>query len=233
MKRIVLFLFILLCTASTCIGESILSFSSFDGGGYEYTAIIENPDLLSINCFREYGSSRKSYETGSAYQMVFRFSGIKPGETRIFITAESPILENYEMTFVVTISEALAVSLSAEQSLAGIRLYHNGRRIPSVYYEMTKKAQDYYLSVDYENSFLMDPEAAKTLYDIFTTYNLASWNGFSGIGPNALESEQFDLEIRLSDGTLLRAFGDNSFPPNYREAMDAMTAALENAAAAE
>ena len=48
-----------------------------------------------------------------------------------------------------------------------------------------------------------------------------------------LESEQFDLEIRLSDGTLLRAFGDNSFPPNYREAMDAMTAALENAAAAE
>lgn len=233
MKRISLFLFILLCITSVCFGESILSFSSFDGGGYVYTAAVENTALLSFTCSREYGSSRKSYETGSAYQMVFKFTGIEPGETRIFISAESPVLEYYEMTFIATVNEKLEVSLSPEQSLAGIKLYHYGRRIPSVYYEMTRKEQDYYLSVNYEDPFLISSETAETLYNTFTTYDLAAWNGFSEIGPDALESETFDLEIRLSDGTLLRAVGDNAFPPHYREAMEAMTAALENTAAAE
>ena len=231
MKRVLLFLFVLLFAASACAEGVVLSFSSFDGGGYEYTAVIEDPAVLSFTASREYGSSRKAYETGSAYQMVFEFTGLQAGETRIFISAESPILEYFEMTYIAKVNEALEVSLSAEQSLAGLRLYRDGRRIPSVSYEITRIGQDYYLSADYEEPSIMDPEAAKALYEIFETYNLTVWNGFSEIGPTVVESEQFDLEIRLSDGSLLRAVGDNAFPPDYREAMDAITAILKDAAA--
>ena len=230
MKRVLIFLFVLLFAASASAEGAVLSFSSFDGGGYEYTAVIEDPAVLSFTAFREYGSSRKAYETGSAYQMVFEFTGLQAGETRIFISAESPILEFYEMTYIAQVNEALEVSLSAEQSLARFRLYRDGRRIPSVNYEITRTGQDYYLSVDYEEPSIMNPEAADALYKVFETYNMAAWDGFSEIGPAKLESEQFDLEIRLSDGTLLRAVGDNAFPQDYREAMDAIIEILKDAA---
>ena len=233
MKRLILFLCILLCVYSACAEEAMLSFSSFDGGGYEYTAIIEDPELLAFTASREYSSNWKAYDSGSAYHAVFTFTGLKPGETKVIITAESPILEYYEMTYDASVDEALNVTLSPEKSLAGLRLYRGGRRIPFVSYEISRIQQEYYLSVDYEEPFVMDPTAAAALYDVYETYSIAAWNGFSEIGSPVLESEQFELELRLSDGTWLRAVGDDAFPPDYRKAMDAMIAILKDAAAAE
>ena len=45
--------------------KAVLSFSSFDGGGHEYSVEIEDPEILTYTSKRDYGAERDELETGS------------------------------------------------------------------------------------------------------------------------------------------------------------------------
>ena len=52
--------------------------------------------------------------------------------------------------------------------------------------------------------------------------HVAAWDGFKESDYNVEDGENFRLEIRFTDGTGIVASGDNAFPDNYSDAMEAM-----------
>lgn len=55
--------------------KAVLFFSSFDGGGHEYSVEIEDPEILTYTSKRDYGAEQDELETGSPYWMIFTFTG--------------------------------------------------------------------------------------------------------------------------------------------------------------
>ena len=88
-----------------------LVLDSFDGGGPEYSVELADPELVTVDAARDYGSSAREEVDGAAYQMVFTFTGRKPGKTTMTLSARSPIADNYDAEYEVTVGEDLSVSL--------------------------------------------------------------------------------------------------------------------------
>ena len=77
----------------------------------------------------------------------------------------------------------------------------------------------YHVSINDEEPVPMDEETVQTLMDVIETYNVSSWDGFDETNENVLDGEGFSLEIGFTDGTNVKAQGDNSFPDQYVDAM--------------
>lgn len=88
-----------------------LSFSSFDGGGPEFSIAIDDPDVLAAEQTRKYGNPRHAEMDGSPFDVVFRFTGLKPGETTLTISARSPIADNFDALYTAKVDASLSVSL--------------------------------------------------------------------------------------------------------------------------
>ena len=58
-----------------------LRYSSFSGGGYEYSAEIGDPEILSFRSYRDYGDTEGEIPPGAGFDEVFIFEGVKPGMT--------------------------------------------------------------------------------------------------------------------------------------------------------
>ena len=65
----------------------------------------------------------------------------------------------------------------------------------------------------------MNEEAVQALMEVIETYEVSSWDGFSKANENVLDGEGFSLEIGFTDGTCVKADGDNAFPDHYVDAM--------------
>ena len=132
MKKTVLFvlLVLLLCAGAACraseTGAAELVFSSFDGGGPEYSITIDDPDIVSYTCQRVYDNPDHEMMTGSAYDVIYTFAGMRPGETGLTISARSPIMEGFDAYYTVTVDEGLNVTLSCVRALSRFALYRNG-----------------------------------------------------------------------------------------------------------
>ena len=77
----------------------------------------------------------------------------------------------------------------------------------------------YHVSVNDEESVPMNEEAVQALMEVIETYDVSSWDGFSKANENVLDGEGFSLEIGFTDGTCVKADGDNAFPDHYVDAM--------------
>ncbi|MBQ4370837.1 MAG: hypothetical protein II803_00325 [Firmicutes bacterium] len=86
-------------------GYAYMTFSSFDGGGPVYTATIADPGVVSCYYTRSYGNPDHASVDGAAYNVRFELRGLKPGETRLTVSARSPIAENWDRTYRVTVDE--------------------------------------------------------------------------------------------------------------------------------
>ena len=91
-----------------------LRFSSFDGGGPQFTVEIEHPETLSVQSREEYADPAHEAQTGSAFQVIFSFFGRQPGQTRLTVSARSAIAENYDAVYLASVDESLHVSLVEE-----------------------------------------------------------------------------------------------------------------------
>jgi rhodanese-related sulfurtransferase len=105
-------------TQETTVGESEMSdktvtfrFESFDGGGPYFNVIIDDESIVSYSEVREYYSEDHDMMTGSGFDEVFTFTGIKPGETDMLIEERSPIADNLDRKFKVIINDDLSVSI--------------------------------------------------------------------------------------------------------------------------
>ena len=91
--------------------EVTLRFDSFDGGGPEYNVIIKDESIVSYTAVREYAKADHDMMTGAGYDMVYTFTGLKPGKTDMLIEARSPIADNYDINYRITVNEDLSVKI--------------------------------------------------------------------------------------------------------------------------
>jgi hypothetical protein len=94
-------------------GYAYLTFSSFDGGGPVYTAAIADPGVVSCYYTRSYGNPDHASVDGAAYNVRFELRGIKPGETELTVSARSPIADNWDRRYKVTVDEEKRVRVEA------------------------------------------------------------------------------------------------------------------------
>ena len=104
-------------------GEAILTFDSFDGGGPEFNVIVDDEDIVT------YRQDIRYKDSGHA-EIVF--TGVKPGETSVLIEERSPIADNLDRCYKISVSDELNVSVE-EASVRDINepsedmsLYING-----------------------------------------------------------------------------------------------------------
>ena len=89
-----------------------LSFSSFDGGGPEYSLRFTGPeDIVSYTRQKDYGHKSSELVEGAAYNVFFTFTGIRPGKTSFVIEERSPIAGNRDMTYSATVGDDLSLTI--------------------------------------------------------------------------------------------------------------------------
>lgn len=88
-----------------------LVFSSFDGGGPDYSIHLEDPGFVSFTKSRQYKDDNHDELDGAAFEIVFVFTGIQPGETYMVIEERSPIAGYYDHRYHVMVDESLNVTL--------------------------------------------------------------------------------------------------------------------------
>lgn len=87
-----------------------LYFDSFDGGGPEYRAEVAEAEIISCTYDLFYAKPDHETMTGAGYTVTYTLRGLKPGETTVTIRARSPIAENFDAVYRVTVDEALNVA---------------------------------------------------------------------------------------------------------------------------
>lgn len=58
--------------------------------------------------------------------------------------------------------------------------------------------------------------------ELLEAYDVGSWNGFKGSNRMALDGESFGFYVEFTDGSVISAYGTNSFPPHYQEVYSAL-----------
>ena len=91
-----------------------LQFESFDGGGPDFTVVPDDPALVSWEERHAYAKPDHELMTGAGYTVSFTFTGLKPGETRLTVQERSPIAENLDHYYTLTVDAALNVTLRYE-----------------------------------------------------------------------------------------------------------------------
>ena len=88
-----------------------LSFESFDGGGPDFNVLIADEGIASYETGVKYHSSDHGEMTGSGFDKIITFTGIKPGETTVVVEERSPIADNLDHKYRVTVDDGLNVQI--------------------------------------------------------------------------------------------------------------------------
>ena len=78
------------------------------------------------------------------------------------------------------------------------------------------------MSVSEKPAKAVSLDTVNALVNVIDTYNVASWDGFSGSRKYVLDGEGFWLDFTLTDGTAVHARGDNAFPEHYFDVIGEM-----------
>ena len=89
-----------------------LTFSSFDGGGPEYSIKIDDPSIITYDSSRHYHQPNHEELDGAGYDVIFTFTGLKPGETTMTVTEYSPIMDNFDAVYKITVDDKLNVEIT-------------------------------------------------------------------------------------------------------------------------
>lgn len=114
-----------------------LSFESFDGGGPEFNVLVSDEGIVSYETEVKYHSSDHWEMTGSGFDKIITFTGIKPGETTVVVEERSPIADNLDHKYRVTVDDELNVQIEQisvkdinEEAGDGMILKINGEEYP-------------------------------------------------------------------------------------------------------
>ncbi len=207
---------------------AVLTFSSFDGGGPEYTAEIEDPSIVACRSERDYGAQTDEVIDGAAYTQVFTFTGLMPGTTTVTVRGVSPFMDSDDSAYLVTVDDGLNVSLNKIRRISSFHLYRNGE-IYYPPYSIRLGPDGYLVSVNGEDEQGLEQETADALLEVVDAYGVDQWDGFDESMDGVLDGEGFLLEIEFTDGTGIEARGDNAFPENYFPAVARMQEILDEA----
>jgi len=208
--------------------KAVVEFSSFDGGGHEYSVEIEDPSVLSCTEERDYGPPRDEPEDGSPFRMIFTFTGLKPGSTTVSVYGRSPIMENDDSIYTAVVDEDLNVTLEPVRMVSTFFMSRNADIFYNTY-RVSHWEDGYRVSVNDGDELYIDAESVDALVDVIDKYDVEKWDGFSESKRHVLDGESFWLEVGLTDGTSIRAQGENVVPENYGAAISEMQEILDNA----
>lgn len=90
--------------------ESILTFNSFDGGGPEYSIVLDS-DIVSYRSSVSYAKPDHSEMTGAGYTITYTFTGIIPGETEMTVEERSPVDIDKDHRYFVKVDNDLKVTI--------------------------------------------------------------------------------------------------------------------------
>lgn len=206
-------------------GAAVISFSSFSGGGYEYTVEAEDPSVLQCEIRYEFEPNAEELD-GATYDCLVILKGTKAGSTGITVRGRSPILENEDYIYTAEVDEDLKVTLTPVKKISTFFVY----RIGEIYYNSYRICMEengYTVSVSDRKEKRFAAEDAEALMEVIEKYGIESWDGFSGSRKYVLDGEGFSLEIRFTDGTSVNARGDNAFPEHYFDAIGEIWEILE------
>ena len=88
-----------------------LSFESFDGGGPDFNVLIADEGIVSYETEVKYHNSDHGEMNGSGFDKIITFTGIKPGETTVVVEERSPIADNLDHKYRVTVDDELNVQI--------------------------------------------------------------------------------------------------------------------------
>ena len=225
MKRAIPFFLAFILCLVPCFAEegaadgrqAVLRFSSFAGGGYEYTVEASDPSVVRCETKYEYEEHAEEID-GASFDFVVSFTGLKPGSTTVAVYGRSPILENEDHLYTVTVDESLVITLAPVRALSSLFVYRSGE----IYYDsyrVTLEKDGYHVSVSDGPERPFSAAAAEALMQVIDTWDVVSWDGFSESRRYVLDGEGFWLDLALTDGTRVSARGDNAFPAHYHDAM--------------
>ena len=222
MKRLLATILALLVLACPALGEpartATLRFSSFAGGGYEYTVEIDDPSIVRCEAKYEYEEQDEPID-GASFDFTATFTGLKPGSTWATVFGKSPIMENEDSIYSITVDDALNVTLSPVRMIS---TFYLSRMIEGGFasYKIIMDSGGYRVSIDEGEERPFSIGAVEELVRVIDTYDITSWDGFSESDYNVLDGESFRLDIGLTDGARVLARGENAFPDSYDEAME-------------
>ncbi len=216
---------ILMClvmSASLFAQETTMVFSSFDGGGPSYNVIIEDQSILSYSASRHYRDKNHASMGGAGYDVIITFTALKAGATRMTIQARSPIADNYDLPYDVTVDENLNITFKRIPLVHKMFLERYGDTTRS--YEVFSNGLSNGLFRDYNYAGTIDPKVMIQLTDLIKDCNVNAWNGFKHPDPELedkifygeAEGEFFNLSIEFDDDSTIEASGCNEFPENYK-----------------
>ena len=93
------------------VGAAALSFDSFDGGGPEFNVIVDDECIVSYVKKTRYKDAGPANIDGAGKEIVIIFTGGKPGQTNVKIEERSPIGDNLDHLYKVTVDDDLDVSI--------------------------------------------------------------------------------------------------------------------------
>lgn len=113
--------------------------------------------------------------------------------------------------------EAEAVEITEIQSIA---FWECGASIPEISCTtLTREEGGTRVTFDFpdQSQFeqLEDTVLLEQVQEILTKYKVNDWNGFHGSNSVALDGSSFGLQVTFTNGTVLSASGENSFPVHY------------------
>ena len=206
--------------------EVTLTFSSFSGGGPEYSVSIDDPAVVS--CERDVQSDGPD-APGAGYALSLTFRGLRAGETGVTVTAASPITENWQARYIAHVEKDGRLSLRPTGELESLDFYRGGSMVP-LSFQVSREGDGYTLVFDDGEPMPMPLEAADALWLVIEKYDLWRWDGFSGSAEGVLDGEMFSLECAGVHGANLYARGYNHFPPDYFDAMGDLEVILREVA---
>ena len=204
-------------------GAAVLTFSSFSGGGPEYAITIKDPQIVSYTCRTEYDDPDQEPMPGAGYQIIYTITGIQPGMTKMTVSMSSPLMENREDIYTVTVDENLNVTLDQEKAITRFELYRNGETAFDSY-EIITFMDGYSVSVNGENFLSIDKKYVDELFQVVEKYDLYRWDGFDESQDNVLDGEGFlygrnfhpgKWQQRISRGLLFSYWRDSGNPGQH------------------
>ena len=90
--------------------KAILTFSSFDGGGPEYSIELGS-DIVSYKRSIKYAKANHEKLNGAGYTITYTFTGLTPGETEMTVEERSPISSNRDHRYSVKVDNDLRVAI--------------------------------------------------------------------------------------------------------------------------
>ena len=95
-----------------------LEFDSFDGGGPEYNAEIEDDSIAEIGKEKKYDKPDHDEIDGAGYKVIYTITGKKPGKTRLTISCTMRGDKEDDMVYVVTVDKNNKVTVEQAQKQA-------------------------------------------------------------------------------------------------------------------